>query len=324
MSLSEHSEDALVGNSGLIGGVLSGQRTFATTARSTTIKALEGRSFDTVFIAAARGSMLEANKFPDRDAAHILDLTQSLSRIKAKRAVLISTIAVLESFDGGFDETTGRFREDLAYGRHRRMLEVSTRKLYPEVLIVRLPALFGAGIKKNFVFDLMNPVPSMLTLDRHVALRAAMSSGRDIQLARLYDWSDSMGMWILDRARLNDCPERKKLEEAVIESGFEAARFVHPESTFQYYDLRRLSRDIDTALIARCDVLHLAPAPVTAARVHERLTGRPMPETGARRHAEDMRTVHAELFGAAGPYLNTTDEVLNRLAGWVAEQGGAQ
>lgn len=322
--LPQPSRAALIGSTGLIGSLLDKSHAFTATARSTTVKQLMGKRFDTVFIAAAKGSMLEANKFPDRDAAHISDLIESLSQIRAEQAVLISTIAVLESFDGGFDETTGRFCEDVPYGRHRRELEVAISKLYPRTLIVRLPALFGADIKKNFVFDLMNPVPSMLTAERYKALCLALPSRTKECLQDLYQWSDHTEMWILNRMLLNQKPERRSLEGAVIDAGFEAARFVNPESTFQYYDLRQLSQDIEMAIDAGCDVIHLATAPVGAAKIHERLTGRSMPTTGAKQHTEDMRTIHAAHFGATGPYLRSAEEVLGNLEEWFTLRTRAQ
>ena len=318
------SDDALIGATGLLGSALRNQRHFSATARSTTIAALAGQAFDTMFIAAAKGSMFEANKAPARDADHIASLISSLAKIGADRAVLISTVAVLESFDGGFDEDTARFRDDLAYGRNRRTLEISVAKLFPQTLIVRLPALFGVPLKKNFVFDLMNPVPTMLTSGRRDALQAALPDAQAKRLDTLYSHARNLDMWVLDRDALDADPDKPALETAVIEAGFEAARFVHRDSTFQYYDLRNLSADIDCALRGGVEVLHLAPEPIAASEVHQRLTGRPMPETEAKLHKEDMQTSHAELFGRTGRYIADGDDVLDTLSAWVTANGGCR
>ncbi|MCR9179952.1 MAG: hypothetical protein NXH71_06935 [Erythrobacteraceae bacterium] len=310
----------LIGHSGFVGGALLRQARFAACFNSATITAIAGQSFGTLVCAAAPGSMFEANRAPTRDAAQIDALIARLSGVRAERFVLISSIAVLADFAGGDDEATQAFQQTLAYGRHRRALEAFVERHFANSLIIRLPALFGEGLRKNFLFDLMNPVPSLLT----EAKRDALMDGLDPALAAwagaLYSPDAVTGLLKLDRAALNADRRRSALEDAVAALGASATQFHHPDTTYQYYPIDRLWQDIGIALNAGLSHLHLVAEPLTAAAIHARLIGRPMPETSARLHREDMRTRHAALWGAEGPYQFSAAATLDRLADFFASE----
>ena len=106
-----------------------------------------------------------------------------LSTVKAKHFILISTIDVYSSFIPSPDESSipDETRQD-AYGKNRYQLECWVRKHFPSSLIVRLPALFANGLKKNFIFDLMHPLPSMISAGKWMEL---VSSLKDEEVKRL-------------------------------------------------------------------------------------------------------------------------------------------
>lgn len=313
---------ALIGHTGFVGGALLRQTRFDACFNSANITEIEGARFGTLVCAAAPGSMLEANRAPERDKAAIDALIARLDSVEAERFVLISSIAVLADFAGRDDEGTSAFQQTLAYGRHRRALEAFVEDRFPGSLIVRLPALFGAGLRKNFLFDLMNPVPSMLTEARHAALLTALGDDLAEWLAALYAPDAATGLLKLDRPALGVDPRRASLEAALDALGATATQFHHRETTYQYYDTSRLWQDIGIAWEAGLTHLHLAPEPLAAAEIHAALTGRPMPETPARLHREDMRTRHADLWGAAGPYQFAAADTLASLAAFFAQQRG--
>lgn len=236
-----------------------------------------------------------------------------MSKVNAQRFILISSIAVLADFAGGDDETTRAFQEDLAYGRHRRELEAFVETHFTEHLIVRLPALFGRGLRKNFVFDLMNPVPSMLTAEKLGALRDGLDGPLSAFVGTLYAQDTATGLLKLDRAALDRDARRGALDEAVSDLGLSSTQFHNRETTYQYYEIERLWRDIGIALEAGLTHLHLTSEPLQAAEIHQRLKGTPMPETQARLHREDMHSAHGALWGASGPYLYSGAETLERL-----------
>ena len=312
----------LIGHTGFVGTALLRQTRFDACFNSANIGGIVGQAFGTLVCAAAPGSMLEANRAPERDRAAIDALIARLEQVRAERFVLISSIAVLADFAGGDDEGTAAYQEDLAYGRHRRALEAFVEDRFPGSLVVRLPALFGVGLRKNFLFDLLNPVPSMLAEARHAALLTALEGNLADWLAALYAPDAATGLLKLDRPALNADPRRAALEAALDAIGATATQFHHRQTTYQYYDTSRLWQDIGIASEAGLSHLHLAPEPLAAADIHAALTGRPMPETPARLHREDMRTRHAGLWGAQGPYQFAAADTLERLAAFFASQRG--
>lgn len=314
--------DALLGHTGFVGGNLLGQHAFGARFNSRTIGDAAGARFGTVVCAAAPATMWAANREPEKDRAVIDDLIRRLHQIRAERFVLISTIAVLADPAAGADEGTEHFEEANAYGRNRRLLEMAAAALFPRCHILRLPALYGTGLKKNFIYDLINPVPSFLTDAKYSELAAALPRPAKAALANAYYWSDEVRMHVCDRSRC-DSGERTILASALARTGFTAVNFTHPDSTFQFYGLDRLWSDIECATEAGLPVLHLAPQPLRAGTVHLAVTGRPMTETSARPVHEDMRTRHASLWGRTDGYVRGRDSVLNDLRAFCAGAAAA-
>lgn len=312
--------DAIIGHSGFVGGTLVHQHAFGGKFNSKNIDTVGDTACDTVVCAAAPGSMFVANRHPDRDRAAIDALIDQLSKVRARRFVLISSIAVLEDFAAGADENTTAFQQDLAYGHNRRLLEAFCESHFDNCHVFRLPALFGPGLKKNFLFDLMNPLPSMMPEARHKMLLDQIAPDLRDVMAGLYALDTDTGMLGLNRVKLNADAHRQALDAAVRAIGMSATQFHNPESTFQYYDMARLWQDINTAISADLRSVHLAVAPVRAADIHSRLLGTNMPDTGAKLHREDMHTRHAGQWDGKGPYLEDADVVLNKLSAFFNNQ----
>ena len=305
--------DGIIGHTGFVGSSLLKQRSFPNLYNTSNVDCIVGQSFETLVCAAAPGSMFTANRDPESDLAQIDSLINILTKVQARYFILISSIAVLKDFANGDEEDTKAFQQDFGYGRHRRKLELFVEEKFEKSLIVRLPALFGEGLRKNFIFDLLNPVPSMLTRSKLDRLSNVLDSGLFELLNELYTYDQITGMLRLDRKALESHDARDKLDAEAIEQGFSAIQFHNPETTFQYYNMNRLWSDIEVAIQGNLSHVHLATEPVKASIIHERLTGRAMPDTGARVHREDMRTAFSKLWGKQGPYLESSDNILEQL-----------
>lgn len=169
---------ALIGYTGFVGGNLAAQRPFDELYNSSNIDSIAGREFDTVVVSAARAEKWKANLDPEADRAHIDELEGHLRSFSCERLVLISTVDVYAT-PIGVDETTPIELEGLhAYGRNRYLLEQAAAAMHPTT-VLRLPGLFGPGLKKNVIFDLLN--------DNNVEKIHALGSFQYYDLAHVAD-----------------------------------------------------------------------------------------------------------------------------------------
>ena len=150
--------DALIGYSGFVGGALLRSRTFDACYRSTNIDQIRGRSFDTIVCCGAPAEKWRANRDPEEDRARLATLTDALAEVSARHFVLISTVDVYPVPRNVDEHTAIDPAASQPYGRHRYELEEFCRAHF-DATVVRLPGLYGRGLKKNVIFDLLNDRP---------------------------------------------------------------------------------------------------------------------------------------------------------------------
>jgi nucleoside-diphosphate-sugar epimerase len=154
---------AVVGASGFIGGHLASRYKNVQKFGRENISNLAYDKSGLTIIAAAPAAKWVANSDPQADLLNIQNLVESLKCIEDRKSVLISTIDVFP-VKCEFDETSPLPAEHPeAYGANRGYLESELRKYLSNLHIIRLPGMFGPGLKKNLIFDLMNgkDVPSL-------------------------------------------------------------------------------------------------------------------------------------------------------------------
>lgn len=145
----------LIGSTGFVGGSLMRQAAFGDTYHSVNIEQIAGREYDVLVCAGAPGGKWLANEDPAKDDASIQRLIAGLRKVKARKVVLVSTVDVYPH-PVGVNEDTNIDEDALQpYGRHRRTLERFVAGAFDH-LTVRLPGLFGRGLRKNVVFDLLH------------------------------------------------------------------------------------------------------------------------------------------------------------------------
>jgi len=146
----------LIGYTGFVGSSLDQPARFQERYNSQNYRDMRGKTFDLLVCAGVRAEKWRANQNPMEDERHISELTDILATVEAQEFVLISTIDVYPNPDSGEDERAEIDPIELhPYGRNRLALERWVQQRYSCTRIVRLPALFGTGLKKNALFDLL-------------------------------------------------------------------------------------------------------------------------------------------------------------------------
>jgi dTDP-4-dehydrorhamnose reductase len=146
---------ALIGHTGFVGSNLLSQMFIDQKFNSQNIREIEGQSFDEVICAGTSAAKWIANSAPENDKLNIERLSNSLKLVSAKRFILISTVDVYNRPNGLVESDIPDTVNLHPYGKHRLALESFISKTFTNYAIVRLPALFGVGLKKNALYDLM-------------------------------------------------------------------------------------------------------------------------------------------------------------------------
>ena len=148
---------ALIGYTGFVGSNLSDQFTFTDRYNSKNITSIEGKSYDLIVSAGTSSLKWKANQEGETDWKNIQKLIEPLTSVKTKQFVLISTVDVYPVAVQVHEDTHVTESEiPQAYGRNRFRLEEFVRKQFKNATIIRCPQLFGPGLKKNFIYDLIH------------------------------------------------------------------------------------------------------------------------------------------------------------------------
>ncbi len=300
---------ALVGYTGFVGSNLYASGKIDRAYNSKNIREACGTKPDLLLYAGLPAAKFLANRAPEKDREVVEGAMGNIEAIAPEKLVLISTIDVLPDPVGADEDAFIEPERLHPYGYNRYQLELWARERFPDALIVRLPGLFGKNLKKNFLYDFLHPAPAMLTEGKLAEL-----SARDKAIGEAYGPPE------------NGFCKRKDMDPhalAALGARFEAAGFTSlcftdSRSVYQFYPLRRLWEDIETALKEGLRLWHPATEPVSAGEVYRYLTGKDfenhLPGPPAR---YDYRTRYARLFGGRGGYICDKAAILKEIEEYV-------
>lgn len=149
--------NAIVGYTGFVGLHMLECFKFDNFYNSKNFKSAKGETFDLCVFCGAPAQKWKANKFPNEDNTIIQEIITILKTIQIRKFVLISTIDVYQNVNAEEDEDVViNCDQNHTYGKNRYILEQFIQSHFIDHHIIRLPALFGKGLKKNIIYDLLH------------------------------------------------------------------------------------------------------------------------------------------------------------------------
>ena len=251
---------ALIGYSGFVGSNLDLQYGFTDRYNSKNIHEIAGKSYDFCICAGVRAQKWVANQQPEKDLADIQALINQLEKAEIKQFILISTIDVyplpIDVNEDSFIDKSNLH----PYGLNRLYLEEWVAQHYPSHLVIRLPGLFGQNIKKNFIHDLLFPVPSLFNEVFFGSLKEKMTEEDFEYVASKYPKQGINYVWTgNDEVKVASCLQRY---------GISSLMFTDAEDVFQFYDLSELRGHITMCLEHGIQSVNFVSEPIQIGRAH--------------------------------------------------------
>lgn len=301
----------LVGNTGFVGSNLQSEYTFDELYNSKNITEAYGKNPDLLVYSGVPAQKFLANKEPEKDFEIIKNAINNIKNIKPKEIVLISTIDVYKE-PVNVNEDTKIDTENLQpYGYNRYYLEKWVSENIENHLIVHLPGLYGKNIKKNFIYDLIHIIPSMLTYEKYQELL-----NKDNSIESYYE---KQGNGFYKVKELN------KSEENILKTyfnniGFSALNFTDSRGKFQFYNLKYLWKHIQNARKNNIKVLNLATEPVEISEIYEYIKNEKfINEVTNNVPNYDFKTKYAKIFEGKDGYIFSKEFILEDIKKFVKE-----
>ncbi len=299
---------ALVGYTGFVGTNLAKSHNFNAVYNSKNINEAIGTRPDLLIYSGVPAAKYLANVSPEKDLQICENAAENIAGINAKTTVLISTVDVYENPNNADENTEICANNSEAYGRNRAILEKIVQEQDENVIILRLPALFGEGLKKNFLYDFLTLTPSMLKPQLYEEL-----SQKSELVKCSYSIADNGFYCLTNEAKTTN---KQNLKQFFKQNNFNALSFTDSRAVYQFYNLENLYADIIKAIENNIKLLNIATQPLSVSTIYESLTnGESFVNEIAEKPAfYDFKSIHYEIFGGENGYLYSADAMLLQIA----------
>lgn len=302
---------SLVGYTGFVGSNLHKNFSFDRVYNSKNIKDAFGTKPDLLVYSGVPAQKFIANKNPHEDFEIIENAIKNIKSIYPQFIVLISTIDVFKN-PVDVDENSNIDTENLhPYGLNRYYLEKFIEESMDNYLIIRLPGLYGENMKKNFIFDLIHVIPSILNERKFKEL------SEKSELISKYYQSQNNGFY---KCKMLNFEETVELKNLFVSIGFRAINFTDSRSEFQFYNLKYLWNHIQILLSNKIKKINLATEPVSVSELYKCIKGSVFTNELNQPVYYNFKTQYYDLFGGENGYIFDKKFVLNDIKNFVEEQ----
>lgn len=302
---------SLVGYTGFVGSNIVDTGNFTHLYNSKNIETAFGTEPDLLVYAGVRAEKFLANQYPDQDLEIVKNALSIMKKIKPKKIVLISTIDVYKN-PIHVNENSIIDTENLhPYGLNRYYLEQWVKESFDQSLIVRLPGLYGNNIKKNFIYDMIHIIPSMLRDNKYEEL---WKIDNDIEK---YYINMNNGFYKCGDLSIN---ERESAKNYFINIGFSALNFTDSRGSFQFYNLQYLWEHITIALNHKLHKLNIATEPTTINEIYRYIKGNDFVNEISNTIPDyNYKTLYYDIFNGHNGYIFDKEIILNDIKRFVEE-----
>lgn len=300
---------SLVGYTGFVGSNIATKVSFTGLYNSKNIQDAFNTKPDLLVYAGLPAEKFIANNESEEDKKKICDAINNIKIINPSKLVLISTIDVYPLPRKVDEDSFIDKNLLLPYGYNRLLLEKFVEDNYKDYLIVRLPGLFGKKIKKNFIYDFIHFIPSLLKKTKYQEL----SSVSDLIKGLYQDQGNGFYKCVATKM------ERNSLRKEFEKTGFSALNFTDSRGIFQFYDLGNLWKDINIALEHGIKKINIATEPISISELFQFLTNKQFINEILMENIPvyDFRSKHAEVFGGRNGYLYDKQTIMNAIKSFV-------
>ena len=264
---------ALIGYTGFVGQNLLKQSKFDDLYNSKNITEIRNKTYNLAVCSAIPASMWLANNHPEKDFNNILSLLNNLKQSDINKIILISSIAVFKQPVTGFDEESSDFEDVLAYGKNRRFAEQFILENFKDCHILRLPALFGSGLKKNFIYDIQNQEPAFMPENIFDSCMEKLSNNDANFIKSYYSYDENKKIYSFEKEKANIDNNRQKITAILASIKVSSLNFTNPKSKFQFYNIDYLHKDIQTAINHDIKILNISSEPISAEELMKNIFG---------------------------------------------------